>query len=236
LSKGEGDGEVRAVCFDLDGTLIRSEEIRDGVRRAYVADAGGVWSPGADRDMTGMHLLGWARYMHDRLGVRRSPAHIARDLEARIEAIYREGIPLVAGAREALARCAAVWPLALATGSTRRLIELVLDGGGLREFFRVTVSVDDVAAAKPSPDVYLRAAALLATDPTHCVAVEDSANGVVSAYAAGMGVVAIASPVLAAEVMPPVIGASIDRLANLSPDIIRRAARPVVPRPSTSSG
>jgi len=223
-------GPVRAVCFDLDGTLIRSEEIRDGVRRAYVADTGGVWSPGADRDMTGMHLLGWARYMHDRLGVRRSPSQIARELEARIEAIYREGIPLVAGARDALARCAELWPLALATGSTRRLIELVLDRGSLREFFRVTVSVDDVAAAKPSPDVYLRAAALLETDPARCVAVEDSANGVMSAYAAGMGVVAIASPGPAAETLPSVVGVSIDRLANLSPDIIRRAARPIVPQ------
>jgi HAD superfamily hydrolase (TIGR01509 family) len=174
--------------------------------------------------------------MHDRLGVRRSPAEIARDLEARIEAIYRKGIPLVPGARDALARCAAVWPLALATGSTRRLIELVLDGGGLREFFRVTVSVDDVAAAKPSPDVYLRAAALLGIDPVRCVAVEDSANGVVSAYAAGMGVVAIASPVSTGEIMPPIAGVSIDRLANLSPDIVRRAARPVVQRPATSSG
>jgi HAD superfamily hydrolase (TIGR01509 family) len=162
--------------------------------------------------------------------VRRSPSQIARELEARIEAIYREGIPLVAGARDALARCAELWPLALATGSTRRLIELVLDRGSLREFFRVTVSVDDVAAAKPSPDVYLRAAALLETDPARCVAVEDSANGVMSAYAAGMGVVAIASPGPAAETLPSVVGVSIDRLANLSPDIIRRAARPIVPR------
>jgi HAD superfamily hydrolase (TIGR01509 family) len=214
---------VAAVCFDLDGTLIRSEEIRDAVRRAYVAEAGGRWSSAAQRDMSGMHLMEWAHYMHDRLGVAREPVTIAHEIEARIEALYRERLPVVPGAREALERCAAVWPLALATGSTRRLIDLVLDLGGLRGFFAATVSVDEVAAAKPAPDVYLRAAAVLGVPPARCVAVEDSANGIASAHAAGMRTIAVAGAAFA-RLWLPRADLVLGRLGDLTPEAVRRAA------------
>jgi HAD superfamily hydrolase (TIGR01509 family) len=216
---------VAAVCFDLDGTLIRSEEIRDAVRRDYVREAGGRWSAVAQREMTGMHLAEWARYMHDRLGVLRPPDEIAGEIEGRIETIYRAGIPLVPGAREVLERCAAVWPLALATGSTRRLIDLVLDLGGLRPYFRVTVSVDDVARGKPAPDIYLLAAERLGVDPARCVAVEDSASGVRSARAAGMRVVAIAGSGNPTGLRLPRTDATVERLDGITPELVRSAAR-----------
>jgi HAD superfamily hydrolase (TIGR01509 family) len=217
----EARGAVAAVCFDLDGTLLHSEEIRDSVRRAYVGEAGGTWSARAQRDMSGMHLLEWAHYMHDRLGVRRPPLQIAGDIETRIESIYLERLPLVAGARETVERCARLWPLALATGSTRRLIDLVLELGNLRPYFAATVSVDEVERGKPAPDVYLRAAELLCVAPARCVAIEDSANGILSAHAAGMRVVAVA----AAEAVgfARQADARIDRLEHLTPEIVRGA-------------
>jgi HAD superfamily hydrolase (TIGR01509 family) len=215
---------VAAVCFDLDGTLIRSEEIRDAVRRDYVTEAGGRWSPVAQREMTGMHLAEWARYMHDRLGVLRSPLEIASEIEGRIETIYRAGIPLVPGARDVLERCAAIWPLALATGSTRRLIDLVLDLGALRPYFRATVSVDDVARGKPAPDIYVLAAERLGVDPVRCVAVEDSASGVRSARAAGMRVIAIAGTGDPAGLFLPRTDATVARLADVTPELVRSAA------------
>jgi HAD superfamily hydrolase (TIGR01509 family) len=221
----EARGAVAAVCFDLDGTLLQSEEIRDTVRRGYVVDAGGTWSSRAQRDMSGMHLLEWAHYMHDRLGVRRPPLQIAGDIEGRIESIYRQRLPLIAGARETLERCARVWPLALATGSTRRLIELVLELGSLRPYFAATVSVDEVERGKPAPDVYLRAADLLCVAPARCVAVEDSTNGILSARAAGMRVVAVAGAA-AADTFGFARHADVrvDSLEHLTPEIVRRAA------------
>jgi HAD superfamily hydrolase (TIGR01509 family) len=214
---------VAAVCFDLDGTLIRSEEIRDAVRRTYVRESGGTWSPEADHDMVGMHLAEWARYMHDRLDVDRAPVRIAR--EARIEAIYRDGIPLATGARDALVRCSATWPLALATGSTRRLIELVLELGDLASFFTVTVSVDDVGRGKPAPDVYLRAATLLGVDPRACVAIEDSASGIRSARDAGMHTIALLDPACGIDPAErSTADATIGSLEELTTDVIRAAA------------
>ncbi len=217
---------VAAVCFDLDGTLIRSEEIRDAVRRTYVRESGGTWTPEAEHDMVGMHLAEWARYMHDRLGVERAPMRIAREIEARIEAIYRDGIPLAEGARDALSRCSAVWPLALATGSTRRLIELVLELGGIASFFSATVSVDDVGRGKPAPDVYLRAATILGVDPRACVAIEDSASGIRSARDAGMRTIALLDPAYGIDrAERSAADATIASLTELTPDLIRAAAR-----------
>jgi HAD superfamily hydrolase (TIGR01509 family) len=206
---------VAAVCFDLDGTLIRSEEIRDAVRRTYVRESGGTWSPEADHDMVGMHLAEWARYMHDRLDVDRAPVRIAREIEARIEAIYRDGIPLATGARDALVRCSA----------TRRLIELVLELGDLASFFTVTVSVDDVGRGKPAPDVYLRAATLLGVDPRACVAIEDSASGIRSARDAGMHTIALLDPACGIDPAErSTADATIGSLEELTTDVIRAAA------------
>jgi beta-phosphoglucomutase-like phosphatase (HAD superfamily) len=91
-------------------------------------------------------------------------------------------------------RLAERWPLGLASSSSRRLIDLVLEAGGLARWFRATVSTEEVARGKPAPDAYLEVAARLGADPDACVAVEDSSNGVRSAAAAGMRVIATPSP------------------------------------------
>jgi HAD superfamily hydrolase (TIGR01509 family) len=104
---------------------------------------------------------------------------------------YAEALPLIPGAREAVERLAARWPLAVASSSNRELIDAALEAGDLARFFRVTVSSEEVARGKPAPDVYLEAARRLGVEPTRAAAVEDSANGLRSAHAAGMRVVAI---------------------------------------------
>jgi HAD superfamily hydrolase (TIGR01509 family) len=189
-----------------------------------VTDAGGTWSPAAQREMLGMHLAEWAHYMHERLGVAGHPSDIARGIEDRIVGIYRASIPLVPAAAQTLARLAEIWPLALATGSTRRLIDTVLDLGDLRRYFTVAVSVDDVGRGKPAPDVYVRAAELLGVPAERCVAVEDSASGVRSARAAGMRVVAIASDFDRAGLYLPRTDVTLERLSDLTPDVVQRAA------------
>ena len=104
---------------------------------------------------------------------------------------YRRDAPLVDGAAEAVGRLAARWPLGLATSSNREVVDAVLESAGLAESFAATVSSEEVARGKPAPDVYLEAAARLGVGPDHAAAVEDSANGLLAARAAGMAVVAI---------------------------------------------
>jgi HAD superfamily hydrolase (TIGR01509 family) len=182
---------IDAVIFDLDGLLVDSEHLWDEVREALVRERGGRWHERAQADMMGMSSPEWSRYMHEQLGLEESPDEIAAEAVRRMEAIYRERLPLLAGAREAVERLAARWPLGLASSSNRPVIDLALELSGLARHFGATVSSEEVARGKPAPDVYLEAARRLGVDPTRASAIEDSHNGILSAAAAGMHVVAI---------------------------------------------
>ncbi len=214
---------IRAVVFDMDGVLISSEEVWDEVREGLARERGGRWSARAHRDMMGMSTPEWTGYMHREVGLPMSPSEIEAEVVERLVARYRERPPFIPGAREAVRAMADRVPLGLASSSSRALIEAVLGQGGLADAFAATVSSEEVARGKPSPDVYLRALELLGVGPEHAVAVEDSGAGIRAAAAAGMRVAAIpnalyppaaealalADPVLASirELTPAAVGA-----------------------------
>ena len=182
---------IEAVVFDLDGVILDTEENWDRIREGLARERGGRWSERAQADMMGMSSPEWSRYMHEQVGVTDSPEEINREVVRRIVASYEERLPLIPGAVEAVGRLAARWPLAVASSSNRELIDHALAAGGIAPHFRATVSSEEVARGKPAPDVYLEAARRLGVEATRCAAVEDSANGIRSAHAAGMRVVAI---------------------------------------------
>jgi HAD superfamily hydrolase (TIGR01509 family) len=182
---------IEAVVFDLDGVLVDTEEVWDQARRQLLAERGGRWHEEAQRAMMGMSSREWSRYMHEELGVHDPPEVISAEVVRRLEQLYREHLPLIPGAVEAVERLAAHWPLGVASSSNRPLIDLVLELSGLEPFFRVTVSSEEVARGKPAPDVYLEAARRLGCPPRSCAAIEDSENGIRSAAAAEMRVIAI---------------------------------------------
>jgi len=183
-----------AVVFDLDGVLIDSEQVWARAREELARERGGRYSAQAELDMMGMSSLEWSRYMHDVVGLPEPPEEISAEVVRRLEAIYREELPLVEGAVEAVRRTAERWPLGLASSSNRELIDLVLKLSELGRHFAATVSSEEVARGKPAPDVYLEAARRLDVDPGRCTAIEDSDPGIRSAKAAGMRVVAIPNP------------------------------------------
>jgi HAD superfamily hydrolase (TIGR01509 family) len=185
---------IQAVVFDLDGVLLDSEQVWDEVREQITSERGGRWHENAQREMMGMSSREWSRYMHDQLGVPEPPGEISTEVVRRLEEMYRRKLPLIDGVREAVERLAARWPLGLASSSNRELIDLVLEVSGLGRYFSVTVSSEEVAQGKPAPDVYLEAARRLSVAPKRCAAVEDSRNGIRSAKAAGMRVIAIPNP------------------------------------------
>ena len=169
---------IEAVVFDLDGVLLDSEQLWDEAREELARERGGRWHEGAQRDMMGMSSTEWSRYMHDVIGLREPPEEISAEVVRRMERRYRERLPLLPGAVEAVERLAARWPLGLASSSNRPLIDLALEVGGLTPYFAVTVSSEEVARGKPAPDVYLEAARRLGANPAACAAVEDSHNGI----------------------------------------------------------
>jgi HAD superfamily hydrolase (TIGR01509 family) len=185
---------IAAVVFDLDGVLIDSEPVWEQVRRGLVAEHGGHWAPDAQRKLMGMSTLEWARYLSKDLGVGLPPDQVAAEVVDRMAARYRERIPLLPGAVEAVRRLASRWPLGLASSAPAVLIETVLQAAGLRSCFQVTMSTEQVPHGKPAPDIYLAVAARLGVAPADCAAVEDSSNGLRSAAAAGMRVIAVPRP------------------------------------------
>jgi HAD superfamily hydrolase (TIGR01509 family) len=216
---------IEAVVFDLDGVLLDSEQVWDEVREQLARERGGRWHERAQRDMMGMSSTEWSRYMHDVIGLREPPAQISAEVVRRMGERYRDGLPLLPGAVEAVERLAARWPLGLASSSNRPLIDLVLDVSGLARLFRATVSSEEVARGKPAPDVFLEAARRLGVAPERCAVVEDSANGIRAGRAAGMLVVAIPNPhfppgdeaLAAADVV-------LDSLEELRPSVFESAS------------
>jgi len=182
---------IDAVVFDMDGVLIESEEIWDAVREVYVHDRGGRYDDEIQRAMMGMSSPEWSRYLHETAGIPDTPEAINDEVVRRMLAAYRERLPLLDGAVDAVRRLAARFPLAVASSSNRPLIDAVLDVSGLKEHFQATVSSEEVARGKPAPDVYLEAARRLGVAPERCAAVEDSHNGIRSAKSAGMRVIAV---------------------------------------------
>jgi HAD superfamily hydrolase (TIGR01509 family) len=184
----------RALVFDLDGVLLDSEQVWNEAKEKLVRERGGRWREEAPRTMMGMSSLEWSRYLHDELGVPLEPDAISDEVVRRLEGVYRDRLPLIDGAAEAVERLAAAVPLGLASSSNREIIDLFLELSGLGPCFAVTVSSEEVERGKPAPDVYLEVVRRLGADPADSVAVEDSENGIRAARAAGMRVVAVPNP------------------------------------------
>jgi HAD superfamily hydrolase (TIGR01509 family) len=212
---------IEAVVFDLDGVLVQTEELWDEVRSGLAEERGAQYDDEAQRAMMGMSSLEWSEYMHSELGLPESPEEISDEVVRRMEARYRERLPLIAGAREAVERLAERWPLGVASSSNRPLIDAVLELSGLGGFFAATVSSEEVPRGKPAPDVYLEAAGQLGVDAERCAAIEDSHSGIRSAKAAGMRVIAIPNPTFPPD-QEALAEADVvlDSLGELTPEVV----------------
>jgi HAD superfamily hydrolase (TIGR01509 family) len=216
-----------AVIFDLDGVLMDSEQLWNESKEELTRSSGGRWRDDAPQAMMGMSSPEWARYMHDELGVPLDPDEINRKVVARMEELYRRGLPLLPGAVDVVRAMQQRWPLGLASSANREIIDLVLDLSGLADAFVATVSSDEVSRGKPAPDVYLAAAERIRVEPELCAAVEDSSNGMRSAAAAGMAVIAVPN-----AHYPPdadaldLASVTVPTIAELTPELVERAASP----------
>ena len=215
---------IEAVVFDLDGVLIDSEPVWEEVRRRVVAEYGGHWDADTQDRLMGMSTGEWSRYLSSELGVRLSPQEVADVVVGAMAARYREHLPLMPGAVNAVRRMAGRFTLGLASSAPRSLIDAVLDAAALRPFFAAAMSTEEVARGKPAPDIYLAVAGRLGVEPAAGAAVEDSSNGLRSAAAAGLAVIAVPHPkyppapdaIEAARlVLPSLADLTVDKVAAL---------------------
>jgi len=185
-----------ALLFDMDGVLIDSEPLW---RRAEIEIFGDVGLRLSERDCRrtqGLRIDDAVGYWFARAPwAGPSCEDVARAIVDRVAGLIgEEGKPLPGVYRSLDIARAQGWRLGLASSSSAFLIETVLDRFGLQDAFEATHSAQSEPFGKPHPAVYLSTAASMGIDPSHCVAVEDSVNGVVSAIAARMRCIAIPAP------------------------------------------
>jgi HAD superfamily hydrolase (TIGR01509 family) len=182
---------IEAVVFDLDGVLVDSDHIWHEVREGLARERGGRWTDRSEHDMMGMSSPEWSLYLRDVVGIPETPQEINDEVVRRMLVRYEEEVPLIDGAVGAVRRLAGSFRLAVASSANRELIDGVVEAAGLTGIFEASVSSEEVARGKPAPDVFLEAARRLQVAPESCAAIEDSANGIRAARAAGMRVIAI---------------------------------------------
>ena len=176
----------QALLFDMDGTLIESERHLLECSQQACAELGLNLDASLWLSMIGLSDVVCRRMLHERLEDDQVEALLARThahYERRVEA----GLPLRPGVRATLdwAEAAGI-PRAVVTSTRRERSEQKLARCDLRRYFEVVVTGSDVREAKPAPDIYLLAAAILGVDPGRCVVLEDSVPGVRAALSAGM--------------------------------------------------
>jgi HAD superfamily hydrolase (TIGR01509 family) len=190
--------DLRAVLFDMDGTLVETEQYWGEAMFELAEALGGRMSEKARAATVGSSMRTSMRILHADLGLIRSEEQLqsdARWVEDRTAQLLAAGISWCPGARELLAAVRAEGlRAALVTTTPRRLAEIVLrtiraDLQG--DPFDVTVCGDEVPARKPDPTPYRQAMAALGVRPGECVVVEDSLAGITAGLASGAAVLGV---------------------------------------------
>lgn len=187
-----GSFDLGAVLFDLDGTLVDSEDRTERAVARFLSERG-VDSVGVGpADLHGVTWGAIATTLARRWPHLGDPEGIAAALsEAFHHTIMDSPPPQLPGAVEALRGAAAVVPVAIVTSGDRATVEVVIDQLGIREVLAATVCAEDISRSKPDPEPYLLGARRVGVEPRRCLVFEDSGAGIASARAAGARVVRV---------------------------------------------
>lgn len=190
-----------AVIFDCDGTLVDSmpAHFEAWCEALSIHGAGGVFKEDVFIAMGGRPTRDIVVDLNSEYDLRLDPQSVA--FAKREAFLKRMGqVCLIREVSDFAESLRGKKPMAIATGGTRHVIEKTLQAVGISDWFDEVVTADDVKEGKPSPDVFLRAAALLGVPPERCLALEDAPAGILAAQRAGMQVIAIPSPLASVEV------------------------------------
>lgn len=183
---------IQAVIFDLDGTIIDSEPLWQEAEISLFAEEG-LFLKGEDCIKTmGLQTYQAVKYWHNKIPVKkRSVEELTEALNAKMMELIRDKGKIKPGVKNVIEMIYnKKIPMAIASLSTIKLIETVVDKLNLRKYFPIISSGDFVKHGKPNPEIFLLAASELKVDPMFCIAIEDSFNGMISAKAARMKLIA----------------------------------------------
>jgi HAD superfamily hydrolase (TIGR01509 family) len=179
-------GTLKGVVFDMDGVLTDTEHLWATAYETVCVHHDVAFTHEHKMAMIGMSTSEWSTYMTTTVGIQLPPASVADAVEMELLSLYDAHLPVIPGAVDAVTRLASSFTIAIASSSTRRLIEHTTKLLGIDGLLAAVVSSEEVARGKPKPDVYLEAVRRIGLEPWQCAAVEDSSSGIRSAHAAGL--------------------------------------------------
>ena len=185
-----------ALIFDMDGVLVDSEPLHFAVEREVFADLGLHIDAHEHHALVGMTPLHIWQVLRERYQLEATAEELKQqEADRKMHHFEQQEIPLVEGVDRLLERLRTEEiPLALASSSPRRIIELFIRKTDTARFFTFTISGEEVPEGKPAPDIFLEAARRLKVPPERCTVIEDSHNGLRAALAAGMRAVGFQNP------------------------------------------
>lgn len=209
-----------AVIFDMDGTLFDTETIS---MKAWKRVGEKLHLPTSDTFI--LSLIGRTRKDQQVIFDTYMPKGWPQEEACRLHTLYKKeekqqnGVPLMGDVKGLLEMVKNKgYRIAMATSASAEDVEFNLHHAGIAPYFEIIVNEEMISQGKPAPDVYLKTAEMLGVQPQKCLVVEDSLNGVRSAYRANTNVVMIpdkVQPTKEIETMCDYILNSLDELKNM---------------------
>lgn len=184
--------DIKAVLFDLDGSLVDSMWLWRDIDIEYLARFGVELPEDLQSCIEGMSFSETAAYIKERFQIPVSVEDMKQDWNTMALDKYSHEVPLKGGAEQFLNYCKERnIKLGIATSNSVELVTAVLNALKIKDYFTAVVTGCEVAKGKPAPDVYLEAAKRCDTMPEHCLVFEDIVAGITAGKAAGMRVCAV---------------------------------------------
>lgn len=184
---------IEAVIFDMDGLLIDSEPYWRESHRTILAKHGHEITDNDVRAAAGKRTGDQVKVWQERFGLQNISVEVMTDqiVDGVIEAIYAHGAPMVGVDNLIKELREHEIPMAVASSSSERLIQVVLERLNIKQYMQAIHSGENEEHGKPFPDVFLSTAKALGVAATNCLVFEDSLNGVIAAKAAHMKCIAV---------------------------------------------
>lgn len=191
-SKSIGEGMIKGVIFDVDGTILNSMPMWENVDEIYLHSLGVEAEPGLKEKLFTMNLTEAAEYLIARYHLNQTVEGIFAGIEEQVKEFYEERVPLKNGVREYLMEFRErKLPMMVATAGERRLVEAAFKRLGISSWFDGILTCTEMGADKRSPDVFLGAALHMDLEPSEVLVFEDAYHAIQTAKKAGFPVVAV---------------------------------------------
>ena len=183
---------IKACIFDLDGTLVDSMWMWPEIDKEYLGRFGIEYDDNLKNEIDGISFHETAVYFKNKFGISDSIEKICKDWEDMAYDKYKNEVKEKRGCQKFLEQLKSKGiKMGISTSNIRSMVYVFLESLGMKNFFEVITTSDEVKKGKPAPDVYLTTAKLLNVEPKHCLVFEDVVAGIIAGKSAGMKVCAV---------------------------------------------